>query len=138
MNLVLLFIIVDVILYMITAFLLMNVRSKHKNYVECTGTIIDFHLSKPEMPGSHYSKEISPIVSYEVNGNKYEFIGKFYSTNMKVGKKVKVFYHKEDYSKASMKGFVYFAPLITGGIAIVFMIPIIILFMLKSNDIISF
>lgn len=134
------FLIAAIILLVVTFFLCVNVYIKNKKYVKCTGEIIDFDIAKSTMHMDYrsYQRYIWPIISYTVDGINYVYKGNFYSTNMKVGKKVTVFCHKEDYSKASMKGFVYFAPLITGGIAIVFMIPIIILLILKSNGIINF
>mgnify|MGYP003450318342 FL=1 len=134
------FLIAAIILFIITIFLCVNVYKKNRKYIQCTGEIIDFEIAKSTMHMDYrgYQRKIWPIISYTIDGINYTYKGNFYSTNMRVGTKVTVFCHKEDFSKASMKGFVYFAPLITGGIAIVFMIPIIILFILKSNGIISF
>jgi len=57
---------------------------------------------------------------------------------MKVGQEVKVLYNKEDNSKATIKTGIYFAPIITGGLTLLFILPIIIYLVLKSKGIISF
>ena len=76
------------------------------------------------------SNGILTMVSYDVDGKNYVFNGAFYTPNMKVGTKVKVFYNKEDPTKASMKGGVYLSAIIVGSLAIGFLVGIIFIIIL--------
>lgn len=134
-----LYVIVPAVLLIVTIALVANGYNKTKKYNECTGTIVRFYENTSELRvGSYESKSISPVISYSVSGKTYEFTGNYYSTSMKVGQEVKVLYNKEDNSKASIKTGIYFAPVITGGLALLFILPLIIYAVLKSKGIISF
>lgn len=132
-----LYIIVPLILFIVTVVLIINGVNKTKRYDECTGVIIAFRESTAYKVDSYGKKAISPIVEYQVNGHKYEFVGNFYATNMSVGKKVNVMYDKDDFTKATIKTGIYVAPIITGGLTIFFVLPIIIFVILKAKNIIN-
>lgn len=133
-----LYFIVPLILLVITVLLIISGTNKLKQYGECTGTIVGIfeNTSGPFVDAGE--KRVSPIVSYSVNGQNYEFIGNYYSTNMVVGQEVKVLYNKDNHAKASIKTGIFFAPIITGALTIVFIIPIIIFVVLKSKNMINF
>lgn len=131
--------IVPVILLTVTVFLLRNCKNKAAHYNECPGIITGFHENTAETRlGSYETKAISPVVSYTVAGRSYEFIGKYCSTAMKVGDEVPVMYHKDDASKAAIKTGVYFGPIVTGALALLSLLPIVICSILKSKGLISF
>ena len=134
-----LYILVPLILFIVTIFLIINLNNKVTKYDVCQGTIVRFYENTSELRvGSYETKAISPVVSYTVNGKSYEFIGNYYSTSMKVGQQVDVMVSKADASKATIKAGLYIAPAITGGLTISFILPIIIYIMLKSKGIINF
>lgn len=134
-----LYVFVPIILFVVTLILIVNGNNKMNKYNECIGTIVRFYENTSELRvGSYETKAVSPVVSYSVNGRTYEFTGNYYSTSMKVGQEVKVLYNKEDNSKATIKTGIYFAPIITGGLTLLFILPIIIYLVLKSKGIISF
>lgn len=134
-----LYVFVPIILFVVTLILIVNGNNKMNKYNECTGTIVRFYENTSELRvGSYETKAVSPVVSYSVNGRTYEFTGNYYSTSMKVGQEVKVLYNKEDNSKATIKTGIYFAPIITGGLTLLFILPIIIYLVLKSKGLISF
>lgn len=134
-----LYFIVPLVLLVVTVILINNANSKMKNYNECRGTIVRFYENTSQLRVSSYeNKAISPVISYTVNGKTYEFIGNYYSTSMKVGQQVNVLYSKSDCSKATIKTGVFFAPIITGGLTVLFILPIVIYVILKSKGIINF
>ena len=137
--LIILFVTVPLILWGVTVLLIINGVNKKKKWNECIGIIADFYENTSVMRlNSYETTAISPVVSYEVDGQKYDFIGNFYSTNMKVGQKLNVLYDKNNFSKATIKKGLYIAPMITGGLAILFTIPIIVFIILKSKNLINF
>lgn len=133
-----LYFIVPLILLITTVLLIINGINKTKQYEQCAGTIVGLYenISGPFVNAGE--KRVSPIVSYSVNGQSYEFVGNYYSTNMVVGQEVEVLYKKDDYTKAFIKTGIFFAPIVTGGLTILFIIPIIIFAVLKSKNIINF
>lgn len=134
-----LYILVPAILLVITIGLIVNLNIKIAKYKVCQGTIIGFYENTSELRvGSYEKKAVSPIVSYTVNGHTYEFVGNYYSTSMNIGQQVNVMYSKADASKATIKSGLYFAPAITGGLTILFILPIIIYIVLKSKGLINF
>lgn len=134
-----LYFVIPLILLIVTVGLIINGTNKMKQYNECAGVITGFYENTAETRvGSYEAKAISPVVSYTVDGQKREFIGNYYSTNMKVGNKVTVLYDKNDSSKATIKTGLYLAPIITGGLTVLFILPIIIYLVLKSKGIINF
>lgn len=131
--------IVPMILLVVTILLVFNCKNKISRYNECAGTIIGFYENTAEMHLDSYEhKAISPIVQYSVDGKSYEFVGKYYSTTMKVGDEVEVMYDKDDASKATIKTGLYFAPIVTGALTLLFILPIIIYIILNNKGIISF
>lgn len=106
---------IAIILFVLTILLVENGVNKKKMYDECIGTIVRFQENTSELRlGAGETKSVSPVVSYGVNGQAYEFIGNYYSTFMKIGQTIKVFYNKKDNSKATIKTGIYFAPIVTG------------------------
>ena len=115
------FSLVAVILVVVTVVLSVKGSAKLKNNLECTGTIVRFYENTSQMfRGDYEHKGISPVISYTVNGQTYEFIGHYYDTTMKVGKQVKVLYDRNDCTKATIKTGVYLAPIITGSLTVLF------------------
>lgn len=126
--------VVSLILFIVTVILLVSANSKKKDSYECTGIIVDFYKSNTLADfNSSRTYTISPIVSYSVDGKTYEFIGSFYSTNMKVGQEVKVLYNKDNPADAAVFSGLNLAPIITGLIALVFLLPPIVYFLLKTK-----
>ena len=134
-----LYVLVPLILLIVTVLLIVNGRKKLKKYNECKGMIIGFHKNTSEIGLNAYEhKAISPIISYVVDGERHEFVGGFYSTTMKEGKEIDVLYDKTDPSKAVVKTGVYFAPIITGALAVFFIVPIIVYAILRSKGLVVF
>lgn len=130
---------VPLILMIATVGLTINGVEKKKHYLECMGVITGFYENSSAMRvDASETKAISPIVSYAVHGQSYEFVGNYYSTGMKIGDQVAVLYHEDDFSKATIKTGVYFAPLITGVLAVASLLPIIILAVLRLLGIVKF
>lgn len=128
--------VVSFILVIVTVVLGINGAKKNATFQECNGTIIKFYESSSEgTVGSYENVSISPVVEYTVNGTRYEFIGKYYSTNMKIGQDITVLYNPNDPSVASIKSGTFFAPIVTGVLAVVFLIPAIVYFIIKSKGI---
>ena len=128
--------VVSFVLVIVTVVLGINSAKKNATFQECNGTIIEFYEnSSGGTVGSYENVSISPVVEYTVNGTRYEFIGKYYSTNMKIGQDVTVLYNPDDPSVASIKSGTFFAPIVTGALAVVFLIPAIVYFIIKSKGI---
>ena len=117
---------VSIILLVVTVLLITKGRKKINLCTECIGTIVGFHITEVATM-QHELGTKSPVVSYVVNGQVYEFVGNFYSTNMKVGQEVKVLYNKVEVHKASIKTSTYFAPIITGILTACFVLADVIL-----------
>ncbi len=114
-------------LLVVTVVLCWNLYNKSTKYNETKGIIVDFYETTSEMRVSMDAvKAISPIVVYEINGREYRFIGNYCTTNMKIGDTVKVLYDKTYPEKALIKTGLYIAPLITGGLCVLFILPIIV------------
>lgn len=127
-----LFIIVPVILGV-------NSSQKLKTYSECTGTIVRFYeTTAPGKVDPDEHKTVSPVISYTVDGKNYEFIGNYYSTDMKVGQEISILYHNEDHSNATIKKGLYVAPIILGALTLLFTLAYGICVILNSKDILSF
>lgn len=134
----LLLVVVSMILLAVTVILVMNSYKKLKNYNECTGVIVKFYEATSPASADFGEKAISPVVSYTVSGKNYEFIGNYCSTSMKVGQEIKILYNKDNPAKATMKAGLYFAPIVTGALALLAIIALVIFVILKSKGIISF
>lgn len=131
--------IIPIVLLIVTVCLIVNSKNKLERYHECVGTIVGFYENTAETRlNSYESKAISPVVSYSVDGVSYEFIGKYYSTTMQEGNKVSVMYNKNDPSKAAIKTGLFLAPLITGALTLLFVLPIVIYIVLKSKGLVNF
>lgn len=88
--------IISLVLLMVTVFLVDKNRKKLSNCGVCKGIIVGFEKNTSELRVGDYETEaISPVVSYTVDNQKYEFTGKYYSTNMKRGQLVDVIYDKK-------------------------------------------
>lgn len=102
---------------MVTVALIVHGTRKVKSCNECTGIIEEFHETRTPAyePGKVM---VSPVVSYTSNGRHYEFVRNYYSTWMKVAQEITILYDSEDPSKATIKKGLYFAPMITGILAL--------------------
>ncbi len=126
-----------IILFIVTVFLVISGVKKNLSYNECNGTIVRFYENSSEgRVGSYETVSISPVVKYEVKGKEYEFIANFYSTNMKIGQETTILYDPADPSKAAIKSGTFFAPIVTGALAVVFLIAAIVYFIIKANGMI--
>ncbi len=125
------------LLLVVTVILIVNNSHKLKNQNECTGIIEKFCKSTSPLCETG-EKIFSPVVSYTVNGRKYEFIGNYCSTRMKVGEKIRILYNPEDPSKATIKGGLYAAPMITGALTLFFTLALVMCVVLKINGLIHF
>ncbi len=129
---------VPLCLMVVTAILAARRRKKLSSCKQCTGTIVRFCKKKATHVSNTYGREVlSPVIAYTVDGETHEFIGGYYSTFMKVGKTYTVLYDEEDCSKASLKGGMLAAAMITGAAALVSFIPIVVYAILKSKGILS-
>ncbi len=127
-------IIVPIILYAVTARLIANSSRKLKNYHECIGTIVRFEHPPRHLGASpEWSNGRTPIIAYAVNGRTYEFFADYYSSTMKVGKKIRIMYSNEDYSKATVKAGLYTAPIITGILAVCFTFAYAVVLIICNN-----
>ena len=52
---------------------------------------------------------------------------------MRIGQKIQILYDLEDHSKATIKAGLYLAPIITGGIALLFLLLGIVMLVLASG-----
>ena len=128
---------VTAILFVVTIALAANAVKKKNNYSVCKGTITGFHENSSEaVLGEYEASSVAPVVQYTVDGKTYEFIGKYYSTSMKVGGQVDVLYNPADVSIATIKAGVNFAPIITGSLTVVFFIISILFFVLRKKGIV--
>ena len=110
----------SIILLAVTAILIFHGVKRSSSSLESSGTIIGFHENSTEGGlGSYESVAISPVIEYYFDGMRHEFVGKYYSTNMRVGDSVKLLVSTEDPSIVSIKTGLFFAPAITAGLAIV-------------------
>lgn len=88
-----LYVLIPLCLLVVTVILAVRGAKKLRNYEECTGTIVRFHETAASHINNYHGRIIlSPIIAYSVNGKKYEFMGRYYSTLMKVGKERTVLY----------------------------------------------
>lgn len=133
-----LLVVVPMILFVVTVTLIVNGAHKLENYTECAGIIVRFYEATSPASTDFGKKAISPVVSYTVNGRKYEFIGHYCSTSMKVGQKINILYNHEDPSKATIKKGLYVAPMITGALTLLFTLALVIFVVLKNKGLISF
>lgn len=106
--LLILFLIIEIIL------IIKNRDYLNKNkYGVANGIIENFYKDTSSIflnDGESY--KISPIISYEVNGKPYQFVGDFYTTSMKKGDNIKILFNKENPQKAKVFVSIYFAHLI--------------------------
>lgn len=125
-----------IILMVVTTILIIHGQKRNSTFHECSGTIVNFYKNSVEgRLGSYESVAISPVVEYEVNGARYELIGKYYSTNMKIGDTIKILFDEDNPSVASIKTELYFAPIITGSLALVLLVISGIFLIIKSKGI---
>ena len=122
------FFIIPIIFLIITIILVIKLVKRNKEYVEGIGIITDFHKNTNEMRLNGYETEaVSPVITYEVNGTKYDFIGNYYSTTMKVGDKIKIMYNQNNPKEATTKKGLNLAVVILGAFTIISFIVLIIL-----------
>ena len=122
------FFIIPIIFLIITITLIIKLIKRNKEYVEDVGTITDFHKNTNEMRLKDYETEaLSPVITYEVNGTKYDFIGNYYSTTMKVGDKIKIMYNQNNPKEATTKKGLNLAVVILGTFTIISFIVLIFL-----------
>lgn len=134
-----LFIIIPVILFVVTVILGANSAIKLKTYHKCTGTIVGFYeTASPGNSDSDAHKDISPVISYTVDGKDYEFVGNYYSTSMKVGQEISIVYPIENPADATIQEGLYFAPAVLGGLTLIFASFYIVFVILKRKGHIQF
>lgn len=134
-----LFFIIPTILFVVTVILSVNSSMILKTYHKCTGTIVGFcETTAPGNMDSDANKTISPVVSYTVDGEDYEFIGNYYSTSMKVGQEITALYHNEDPSNAIIKSGLYVAPAVLGALTLFFTLFYVALIILRRKGCILF
>lgn len=122
------FFIVPIIFLIITIILIIKLIKRNKEYVEGVGTITDFHKNTNEMRLNDYETEaISPVITYEVNETKFDFIGNYYSTTMKIGDKIKIMYNQNNSKEATTKKGLNLAVVILGAFTIISFIVLIVL-----------
>lgn len=122
------FFIVPIIFLIITIILIIKLIKRNKEYVEGIGTITDFHKNTNEMRLNDYETEaISPVITYEVNETKFDFIGNYYSTTMKIGDKIKIMYNQNNPKEATTKKGLNLAVVILGAFTIISFIVLIVL-----------
>lgn len=122
------FFIVPITFLIVTIILIIKLVRRNKKYVESVGIITDFHKNTSEIRLNDYETEaISPIITYEVNGTKFEFIGNYYSTNMKVGDKIKIMYKTSNPKEVTTKKSLNFAIVILGLFTIISFMVLIFL-----------
>lgn len=122
------FFIVPIIFLIITIILIIKLIKRNKEYVEGVGTITDFHKNTNEMRLNDYETEaISPVITYEVNETKFDFIGNYYSTTMKIGDKIKIMYNQNNPKEATTKKGLNLAVVILGAFTIISFIVLIVL-----------
>lgn len=107
------FIIIPILFLIITVMLIIKLLKQKREFREQDGVIIDFYENNNELRLKDYEhKKTSPIISYEVNGNKFEFVGNYYSTTMKKGDKIKIVYNTKNPKQAKVKNGLIFAIII--------------------------
>jgi len=123
-------IVIDVILFLISIMLFSKSMKKIKNYKKTIGEIIDIKKRDSLDPENVDRVIISPIIKYFLNNKEYKFEGKYCSPNSKIGDKIEILYDKDNPKKVCVKKGLYIAPIITGGIAIIFLIGLAIYFLI--------
>lgn len=123
-------IVIDVILFLISILLFSKSMKKIKNYKKTTGEIIDIKKRDSLDPENVDRVIISPIIKYFLNNKEYKFEGKYCSPNSKIGDKIEILYDKDNPKKVCVKKGLFIAPIITGGIAIIFLIGLAIYFLI--------
>ena len=122
------FFIIPIIFLIITIVLIIKLIKRNKEYVEGAGIITDFHKNTNEMRLNNCENEaILPIIIYEVNGSKFDFIGNYYSTTMKIGDVIKIMYNPNNPKEATTKKGLSLAVVILGAFTIVSFIVLIVL-----------
>lgn len=122
---------VSLILFTVMIVSFVGDTRKRNHYSECTGQIE--RIWKRRNPGDDPGKTlVSPIVTYTVNGETFEFVGTSYSPKMKIGQEVVVLYEKENPSKAVLKKGLYFTSVVTGMVGLSFTVAFIILVVIQS------
>ena len=122
------FFIIPIIFLIITIILIIKLIKRNKEYVEDVGTITDFHKNTNEMRLKDYETEaISPVITYDVNGTKFDFIGNYYSTTMKIGDKIKIMYNQNNPKDATTKKGLNLTVVILGAFTIISFIVLIVL-----------
>lgn len=128
--------IVPLILLIVTVIFSVGAVKKNNNYTKGIGTIISFHEERSEAKITEdANRVISPVISYEVNGTKYEFIGTYYTNSMKIGDNIEIMYDANNPGNATLKAGLLVVPIITGGLTLLFGLGYIILIVLKSKGI---
>ena len=115
-----LLILVDVILSLFAIFLVYKLVKRLTTYVECEGNIVDFRKKDSTLFDNEPITLVSTKISYNVNGNDYEFFGNYYNPSMKVGDKIKILYNKNNVKKATVKKGIFVAPVIVSILALFF------------------
>ncbi len=126
-------VIIPIILWGVTAFLLRRSSHRLNNYYETTGTIVRMEeRDKMFRAMKDWQHEIMPVIAYTINGTTYECDSDYFSSSMKPGKKLKIMYDCNDFSKATVKKGLYIGPTVTGIMALCFTIAYIIVLVILN------
>jgi len=123
--------IIDIILFIISISLFIKDNTKSKKYITTIGEIIDIKKRTGYTVDNDIYTVLSPTIKYNVNNHDYYFNGFYANKNMQVGEKLEILYDKNNPENACVKKGMFIAPIITGGIAILFLIALIILCILN-------
>lgn len=137
MNIIIkLYPIIPLILLIITVLFSVNAIKKNNSYVKGMGTIVSFYEERSEAKISDdANRMISPVITYNVNGKDYKFVGTYYTNSMKIGDTIEIMYEESNPNNATLKAGLYVVPIITGGLTLLFGLGYIILLVLKSKGI---
>ena len=123
-NLVKLYPIIPVILIIIAVCTAISAFRKYTNSVEAEGIITELKMNTAAITrSSDNSYMMYPVIEYDYDGTRYSFSANYATSSMRIGDRVKILIKKTDPSKAVIKQGLFVAPLIVGGLAIVFIIP---------------
>ncbi len=108
-----------VILFTIMTISIVKDTKKRKTYRECTGRIEKIKVRKQK--GSASAKSyLTPLISYAVNGQTYQYAGTYATGKMEVGQEIQLLYDPEHPEKACSKKGLYYVAFVTGLVGVIF------------------
>lgn len=129
-GIILVYIIVDVIMFIISITLFLKGYYKIKKCNILTGEIINVKKRQDRMDVE--VDIISPIIKYSINGKEYVFEGNYCSPKSKIGDKIEILYDKNNPEKVSVKKGLFIAPIIIGSIALFFLLTLAVYFLVNN------